>query len=79
MSSCISRRYKKRFLSACLLATSLYGCGSITYPDVNVDSSKNNKATFQRDAVDCAKAYPSIDSGAHIKQRIDCMNIKGWR
>jgi hypothetical protein len=49
------------------------------YPNVNIDPSKNNKATFQRDALDCAKAYPSVDSGAHIKQRIGCMNLKGWR
>jgi len=79
MSSCSSIRFKTRLLSACLLATSLFGCGSMTYPDVNIDPSKNNKATFQQDAVDCAKAYPSIDSGAYIKQRISCMNLKGWR
>lgn len=72
-------QYKTRLLSAFLIATSLFGCGSLIYPDVNVDSSKNNKATFQRDAVDCAKAYPTGDSGAYIKQRIDCMNFKGWR
>jgi hypothetical protein len=51
----------------------------MVYPDVNVDPSKSNKATFQQDALDCAKAYPYVDSGAHIKQRISCMNLKGWR
>jgi hypothetical protein len=66
-------------MSACLLTTSVFGCGSMIYPDVNVDPSKNNKTTFQQDAVDCAKAYPSVDSGAYIKQRIGCMNLKGWR
>jgi hypothetical protein len=49
------------------------------YADVNIDPSKNNKAAFQLDAIDCAKAYPYVDSGAHIKQRIGCMNLKGWR
>lgn len=54
----------------------LMGCS--LYPDVNSDPSKNNKATFQRDALDCARAYPESSSGAHIKQRISCMNLKGW-
>ncbi len=71
-------QYQARFLSAFLLACSLISCGSLIYPDVNDDPAKNNKATFQRDALDCAKAYPAVDSGAHIKQRIGCMNLKGW-
>ena len=78
MRGCISVRYQARILSACLVVNSLFGCGSIVYPEVNVDPSKNNQATFQQDAVDCAKAYPIVDSGAHIKQRIGCMNLKGW-
>jgi hypothetical protein len=49
------------------------------YPDMNVDPAKNNKATFQRDALDCAKSCPYVDSGTHFKQRIGCMNLKGWR
>ena len=59
-----------------LLGFSLVGCS--LYPDVNADPAKNNKATFQRDALDCAQAYPESSSGAHIKQRISCMNLKGW-
>jgi hypothetical protein len=58
--------------------TFLLGCGSMIYPDVNVDSAKNNKETFQRDAIDCAKSFPESGSGVHIKQRIGCMNLKGW-
>ncbi len=54
----------------------LMGCS--LYPDVNTDPAKNNKATFQRDALDCAQAYPEAGSGVHIKQRISCMNLKGW-
>jgi hypothetical protein len=54
----------------------LLACSS--YPDVNVDPAKNNKATFQRDAIDCAQSYPEAGSGVHIKQRISCMNLKGW-
>lgn len=62
-----------------LLVTSvLFGCGSMIYPDMNVDPAKNNKVTFQRDAVDCAQSYLESGSGVHIKQRIACMNLKGW-
>jgi hypothetical protein len=70
---------KARLFSASLVVTALFGCGSMVYPDVNIDPSKNNKATFQLDAVDCARTYPALDSGAHFKQRISCMNLKGWR
>lgn len=70
---------KVSHLSAFLAVTSLFGCGSTAYPDVNADSANNNKATFQRDALDCANAYPYVDLGVHIKQRISCMNLKGWR
>ena len=60
-----------------LMSTALLGCS--LYPDVNSDPAKNNKATFQRDAIDCAQSYPESGSGAHIKQRIGCMNLKGWK
>jgi hypothetical protein len=64
-------------LSASLLMGSLLlACHS--YPQVNRDPAKNNKASFQRDALDCARAYPESSSGAHVKQRIGCMNLKGW-
>jgi hypothetical protein len=64
-------------LGSLFLLTVLFGCS--LYPDVNSDPAKNNKATFQRDALDCAKAYPEAGSGVHVKQRIACMNLKGWR
>ena len=63
-------------LLALLIVTVLLGCSS--YPDVNSDPAKNNKATFQRDAIECAKSYPEAGSGVHVKERIACMNIKGW-
>jgi hypothetical protein len=59
------------------IATSLLACS--TFPDVNIDPAKNNKASFQRDAIDCAQSYPEAGSGVHIRQRIGCMNLKGWR
>ena len=65
-----------RTLSGLILILLLFGCS--LYPNENSDPTKNNKTTFQRDAIDCAQAYPDSGSGAHVKQRIGCMNLKGW-
>jgi hypothetical protein len=59
-----------------LMTSALLACSS--YPEVNSDPAKNNKQAFQRDAVECAQSYPESGSGVHIKQRIGCMNLKGW-
>lgn len=59
-----------------LVGSILTGCS--LYPDVNTDPAKNNKATFRQDALDCAQSYPESGSGMHLKQRIGCMNLKGW-
>ena len=63
-------------LLSCIVLSHLLGCSS--YPDVNTDPAKNNKAIFRQDALDCAQAYPDSGSGVHVKQRIACMNLKGW-
>ena len=63
-------------LCALLLILGLLACSA--YPDVNKDPAKNNKASFQRDALECAQAYPEAGSGVHVKERITCMNLKGW-
>jgi hypothetical protein len=65
-----------KVLTSFLMVAALFACSS--YPNVNRDPAKNNKATFQRDALDCAQSYPDAGSGVHVKQRIGCMNIKGW-
>jgi hypothetical protein len=65
-----------KILASLLITTVLFACSS--YPEVNIDPAKNNKATFQRDAIDCASSYPEAGSGVHFRQRITCMNIKGW-
>jgi len=70
-----------QFILKCMLGLIfglvLFNCTS--YPKVNLDPAKNNKSTFENDALDCAKAYPEVDAGVQIKQRIGCMNLKGWR
>ena len=63
-------------LFSCIALSNLLGCS--LYPDVNTDPTKNNKGTFRQDALDCAQAYPESGSGIHVKQRIGCMNLKGW-
>lgn len=59
-----------------LAASTIAGCS--LYPDENSDPAKNNKVTFRQDALDCAQSYPESGSGVHVKQRISCMNLKGW-
>ena len=59
-----------------LAASILIGCS--LYPDENTDPAKNNKVAFRQDALDCAQSYPESGSGVHVKQRIGCMNLKGW-
>ncbi len=61
---------------AFLVGSILVGCS--LYPDENTDPAKNNKTTFRQDALDCAQSYPESSSGIHVKQRIGCMNLKGW-
>ncbi|MBU3560616.1 hypothetical protein [Polynucleobacter hallstattensis] len=68
--------YLTKVTTTLLVGFILMGCS--LYPDVNTDPTKNNKATFQRDALDCAQSYPESGSGTHVKQRIACMNLKGW-
>jgi hypothetical protein len=58
-----------------LLATTLAGCGG--FPDKNQDPTKNNANYFRKDWKECVEDYPELSSGAHIQQRIGCMNLKG--
>lgn len=67
----------KGFILSSALLASLFACSA--YPDNNIDPTKNNKATFERDAIECAQAYPEAGSGVHVRQRINCMKLKGWR
>ena len=66
----------------CLLAASisLFGCsGSRGFPDQNSDPMKNNVATHKIDMRDCAQSYPETPDGVYLKQRISCMELKGWK
>ena len=48
------------------------------FPDKNQDPAKNNVTTHKIDMRDCAQSYPETPDGVYIKQRISCMNLKGW-
>ena len=65
-----------KVLFSSVVLSNLLGCSF--YPDANTEPAKNNKVTFRQDALDCAQAYPESGSGIHVKQRIGCMNLKGW-
>ena len=60
-----------------LVTLSLLACAA-GFPKTNSDPAKNNSKTFNQDLNDCIEVYPELFSGAHVKQRISCMNLKGW-
>jgi hypothetical protein len=59
------------------LLASLGACTS--FPSENQDPAKNNKATYNRDLKECKEDYPEAGSGVHIRQWINCMQLKGWK
>ena len=66
------------FTTVSLLVFGLLACSGPQFPKTNSDPAKNNPQTFNQDLNDCLAVYPESPSGAHIKQRISCMNLKGW-
>ncbi|MEA9604658.1 hypothetical protein VC159_09365 [Polynucleobacter sp. JS-JIR-II-c23] len=69
-------RTTQTFLIISILGT-LISCSS--FPSVNQDPAKNNKASYNKDLKDCQEDYPESGSGVHIRQWINCMNLKGWK
>jgi len=64
-------------ISGLFVVIGIAGCGGL--PTENQDPAKNNKATYNKDLKECREDYPEAGSGVHIRQWIDCMNLKGWR
>ena len=60
-----------------LLPLLLFACGG--FPTQHHDPSKNNSASHKMDMKDCADSYPETPDGVYLKQRIACMNLKGWK
>jgi hypothetical protein len=55
----------------------LFACGG--FPKQHSDPAKNNPTTYKLDMKDCADSYPETPDGIYLKQRISCMNLKGWK
>ena len=52
---------------------------STSFPSESSDPAKNNKTAYNQDLKDCKEDYPEMGSGQHIRQWINCMNLKGWK
>jgi starvation-inducible outer membrane lipoprotein len=67
----------KRSLIIFSLALLLIACNS--FPSVNDDPVRNNKAAFQKDLAECKEDHPVSGTGLHYKRWAECMNLKGWK
>jgi len=61
-----------------LLLFGMLACSGPQFPKINSDPAKNNPKTFNQDLNDCIEVYPTGLAGVEVKQRISCMNLKGW-
>ena len=61
------------------LATAFSLTACVSFPTENQDPAKNNKASYNKDLRECQEDYPEVGSGAHYRQWISCMNLKGWK
>ncbi|MBU3606117.1 hypothetical protein IEN92_05055 [Polynucleobacter sp. MWH-Creno-3A4] len=59
------------------LALGLIACGG--FPTTHPDATKNTPANNKADLKDCAQSYPETPDGVYLKNRIDCMKLKGWQ
>ena len=62
-----------------VLATAFSLTACVSFPTENQDPAKNNKASYNKDLGECQEDYPEVGSGAHFRQWIGCMNLKGWK
>ena len=69
-------RFQKIVLT--VLAAALLGA-CVSMPTENQDPSKNNRATYRKDLKECQEDYPEMGSGVHLRQWVNCMNLKGWK
>jgi hypothetical protein len=62
---------------AVMTIVSVAACGG--FPTMHPDTAKNNPANYKVDIKDCAQSYPETPDGVYLKQRINCMKLKGWQ
>jgi hypothetical protein len=49
------------------------------FPNTHPDATKNNPTQYRADMKDCAQNYPETSTGSYLKQRVSCMELKGWQ
>jgi hypothetical protein len=59
------------------MMSALISC--VSFPSVNQDPSKDNKATYNKELSECQEDYPEAGSGVHLRQWVNCMKLKGWK
>ena len=65
-----------RVLVLVMAGSTLLACG---FPTTHPDPVKNNPANYKTDLKDCAQSYPETPDGVYLKQRISCLELKGWK
>ncbi|APC05302.1 hypothetical protein AOC10_01545 [Polynucleobacter asymbioticus] len=65
-----------KFFCSLICVASLAGCAQ--FPNTHPNPAKNNTAAYRADMKDCADAYTETPSGGYLKQRVSCMELKGW-
>jgi len=65
-----------KILVLALIGFTLIACG---FPTTHPDPAKNNPAKYKVDLKDCAQSYPDTPDGVYLKQRISCLELKGWK
>ena len=68
------------FSYSVLVATSLCMLSCVqSFPTTHPDASKNNPIAYKVDVRDCARSYPETPDGVYLRQRISCLQLKGWK
>jgi hypothetical protein len=69
--------FNKSLLISLMVGVITLAC--VSFPNENTDPAKNNKTTYNKDLKECREDYPELGSGAHYRQWIGCMKLKGWK
>ena len=62
---------------ATIITSGLVACGG--FPTTHPDTTKNNASIYKTDLQDCKQSYPESPEGVYLKQRINCLKLKGWQ
>ncbi|WP_048812041.1 hypothetical protein [Polynucleobacter asymbioticus] len=62
-----------------ILMSGIFLVACSQFPTTHPDAAKNNPTQYRADMRDCARNYPESGTGAYLKQRVSCMELKGWQ